>query len=94
MIILPNKLEALLAALDVNVGAFSDNDEMPGTAYPVEHVGQRVSFTPTYHIVIVVTNHTLHSSYLRAPRSIQKKTLLRPTSRLIPDILMLTLTLP
>ncbi|KAI0818412.1 peptidase M16 inactive domain-containing protein [Xylaria sp. FL0064] len=48
VIILPNKLEALLvqdpetdkasAALDVNVGAFSDDDEMPGTAHAVEHL--------------------------------------------------------
>lgn len=45
---LPNQLEALLvhdpdtdkasAALDVNVGNFSDEDEMPGMAHAVEHV--------------------------------------------------------
>lgn len=45
---LPNKLEALLvhdpttdkasAALDVNVGSFSDEDDMPGMAHAVEHV--------------------------------------------------------
>ena len=45
---LPNKLEALLvhdpdtdkasAALDVNVGNFSDEDDMPGMAHAVEHV--------------------------------------------------------
>lgn len=45
---LPNKLEALLvhdpttdkasAACDVNVGAFSDEDDMPGMAHAVEHV--------------------------------------------------------
>lgn len=45
---LPNKLEALLvhdpetdkasAALDVNVGNFSDEAEMPGMAHAVEHV--------------------------------------------------------
>jgi hypothetical protein len=45
---LPNKLEALLvhdpetdkasAALDVNVGNFSDDDTMPGMAHAVEHV--------------------------------------------------------
>ncbi|KAI9687438.1 MAG: Insulinase (Peptidase M16) [Bogoriella megaspora] len=45
---LPNKLEALLihdaetdkasAALDVNVGAFSDSEDMPGIAHAVEHL--------------------------------------------------------
>ncbi|KAJ0349490.1 hypothetical protein COL154_013553 [Colletotrichum chrysophilum] len=45
---LPNKLEVLLvhdpetdkasAALDVNVGNFSDEDDMPGMAHAVEHV--------------------------------------------------------
>lgn len=45
---LPNQLEALLvhdpetdkasAALDVNVGNFSDEDDMPGMAHAVEHV--------------------------------------------------------
>lgn len=46
---LPNQLEVLLvhdpetdkasAALDVNVGNFSDEDDMPGMAHAVEHVG-------------------------------------------------------
>ena len=45
---LPNQLEALLvhdpetdkasAALDFNVGNFSDEDDMPGMAHAVEHV--------------------------------------------------------
>lgn len=45
---LPNNLEALLvhdaetdkasAALDCNVGNFSDEDDMPGMAHAVEHV--------------------------------------------------------
>ena len=45
---LPNKLEALLvhdpdtdkasAALNVNVGNFSDDDTMPGMAHAVEHL--------------------------------------------------------
>jgi secreted Zn-dependent insulinase-like peptidase len=45
---LPNKLEALLvhdanadksaASMDVNVGNFSDEDDMPGMAHAVEHV--------------------------------------------------------
>ena len=49
---LPNKLEALLvhdpetdkasAALDVNVGNFSDETEMPGMAHAVEHVSMTI----------------------------------------------------
>lgn len=45
---LPNKLEALLvhdpdtdkasAAVNVNVGNFSDEDDMPGMAHAVEHL--------------------------------------------------------
>lgn len=45
---LPNQLEALLvhdpdtdkasAAMDVNVGAFSDEEDMPGMAHAVEHL--------------------------------------------------------
>ncbi|KAI1157247.1 insulinase-domain-containing protein, partial [Nemania serpens] len=45
---LPNRLEVLLAhdpetdkasaALDVNVGSFSDKDDMPGIAHAVEHL--------------------------------------------------------
>jgi len=45
---LPNKLEALLvhdpqtdkasASLNVNVGNFSDDDDMPGMAHAVEHL--------------------------------------------------------
>jgi insulysin len=45
---LPNKLEVLLvhdakadkaaASMDVNVGNFSDEEEMPGMAHAVEHV--------------------------------------------------------
>ncbi len=45
---LPNQLEALIvhdpktdkasAAMDVNVGSFSDEDDMPGMAHAVEHV--------------------------------------------------------
>jgi insulysin len=44
---LPNQLESLLihdpdtdkaaAAMDVNVGSFSDPDDLPGTAHAVEH---------------------------------------------------------
>src|SRR5690606_2306031 len=57
---LPNELEALLvhdpetdkasAALDVNVGNFSDEDGMPGMAHAVEHVGhhQPLSGLPFY----------------------------------------------
>lgn len=45
---LPNKLEVLLihdpetdkasAAMDVNVGSFSDSDDLPGMAHAVEHL--------------------------------------------------------
>lgn len=45
---LPNKLEALLihdpdtdkasAAMDVNIGSFSDAEDMPGMAHAVEHL--------------------------------------------------------
>lgn len=48
IITLPNRLEVLLihdtnthkasAALDVNVGSFSDVKDMPGTAHAVEHL--------------------------------------------------------
>lgn len=45
---LPNKLEVLLihdaetdkasAAMDVNIGSFSDSDDLPGMAHAVEHL--------------------------------------------------------
>ena len=45
---LPNQLEALLihdpetdkasAAMDVNIGSFADDEEMPGMAHAVEHL--------------------------------------------------------
>jgi insulysin len=48
VVCLPNQLEVLLvhdpetdkasAAIDVNVGSFSDEDIMPGMAHAVEHV--------------------------------------------------------
>lgn len=48
VITLPNKLEALLihdaktdkasAAMDVNVGSFSDREDMPGIAHAIEHL--------------------------------------------------------
>ena len=54
---LANQLECLLvhdpetdkasAALDVNVGNFSDEDDMPGMAHAVEHVSPIVSFKTT-----------------------------------------------
>lgn len=59
---LPNELEVLLvhdpetdkasAALDVNVGNFSDEEGMPGMAHAVEHVSHwaiRVLFLP-FHL--------------------------------------------
>jgi hypothetical protein len=56
VILLPNQMEVLLvhdaetdkasAALDVNVGNFTDEDEMPGMAHAVEHVGSiRIAWT-------------------------------------------------
>ena len=55
LIRLHNDLEALLihdpetdkasAALDINVGNFSDETDMPGTAHAVEHVSPEHSFT-------------------------------------------------
>lgn len=49
---LPNDLEVLLvhdhdtdkasASMDVNVGNFSDEDDMPGMAHAVEHVGSEL----------------------------------------------------
>lgn len=54
---LPNQLEALLvhdadtdkasAALDVNVGAFSDAADMPGMAHAVEHVRAAAQLQPS-----------------------------------------------
>ena len=57
---LPNKLEALLvhdpttdkssASVNVNVGSFSDADDMPGMAHAVEHLlfmGTKKVFPPT-----------------------------------------------
>ena len=58
VVTLPNQLEVLLihdantdkagAALDVNVGSFSDPKDMPGTAHAVEHMlsmgTEKVSF--------------------------------------------------
>jgi insulysin len=51
-----NQLEVLLvhdpetdkasAAMDVNVGSFSDEDDMPGMAHAVEHVGLPINGPP------------------------------------------------
>ena len=66
---LPNKLEALLvhdpqtdkasASLNVNVGNFSDDDDMPGMAHAVEHLlfmgTEKVTTIyprPLFHILI------------------------------------------
>lgn len=56
---LPNQLEVLLvhdpetdkasASMDVNVGNFSDEVDMPGMAHAVEHVG------PVNHLVPIVS---------------------------------------
>lgn len=65
---LPNKLEALLvhdpdtdkasAAVNVNVGNFSDEDDMPGMAHAVEHLlfmgTKKVNEQPTIIILAEV----------------------------------------
>ena len=63
---LDNELEALLvhdaetdkasAALDVNVGNFSDEDGMPGMAHAVEHVSFIPSLSP-----LIRSRLTLHN---------------------------------
>ena len=57
VILLSNELEVLLvhdaetdkasAAMDVNVGSFSDDDGMPGMAHAVEHVRIFLAFFPS-----------------------------------------------
>jgi insulysin len=63
---LPNKLEALLvhdaqtdkasASLNVNVGNFSDEEDMPGMAHAVEHLlfmgTEKVSINPIFCFII------------------------------------------
>jgi insulysin len=64
---LPNKLEALLvhdpdtdkasASLNVNVGSFSDEDDMPGMAHAVEHalfMGTKKVCSSRYVIAIIL----------------------------------------
>lgn len=63
---LPNKLEALLvhdpetdkasASLNVNIGNFADDEDMPGMAHAVEHLlfmgtkkVRRIPLTDTFH---------------------------------------------
>jgi hypothetical protein len=63
VILLANKLEALLvhdpetdkasASLDVNVGHFSDEDEMPGMAHAVEHVSPPALPLPCPSVLVV-----------------------------------------
>jgi insulysin len=62
---LSNKLEALLvhdpdtdkasASVNVNVGSYSDADDMPGMAHAVEHLlfmgTEKVDFRPRSHVV-------------------------------------------
>ena len=68
---LPNKLEALLvhdpdtdkasASVNVNVGSFSDADDMPGMAHAVEHLlfmGTEKVVNPTY----MPHRYLIHSS--------------------------------
>lgn len=71
---LPNKLEALLvhdpdtdkasASLNVNVGSFSDEDDMPGMAHAVEHalfMGTKKVYSSRY--VFRATSSALLSSF-------------------------------
>lgn len=72
---LPNKLEALLvhdpdtdkasASLNVNVGSFSDEDDMPGMAHAVEHAlfmgTKKVRSRPH------TTSHPSHSPFPEYP---------------------------
>lgn len=64
---LPNKLEALLvhdpqtdkasASLNVNVGNFSDDDDMPGMAHAVEHL----LFMGTEKVTAIHQRHLFHT---------------------------------
>ena len=75
---LANQLEVLLvhdpetdkasAAMDVNVGAFSDEDDMPGMAHAVEHVRVERSLASVL-IGDVPANMCLSSFFSWAPRS-------------------------
>lgn len=72
---LPNQLEALLihdpetdkaaAALDVNVGSFSDDFDMPGMAHAVEHL----LFMGTKKVGGVSVTHSIPASSLSLPSS-------------------------
>lgn len=94
---LPNKLEALLvhdpdtdkasAAVNVNVGSFSDADDMPGMAHAVEHL-------------LFMGTKKVRGYYQESRRmltagrpSIQKRTTTINTSQLIPVTRMPTLPL-
>lgn len=79
---LHNQLEVLLihdpdtdkaaAAMDVNVGSFSDPDDMPGTAHAVEHL----CFMGTKKVsadIQTTVNLISHSKMLTVIPSIQKR---------------------
>jgi hypothetical protein len=91
---LPNKLEALLvhdpetdkasAAMDVNVGNFSDREDMPGMAHAVEHLlfmGTEKAHHPPSH-------KSCNGTHANAPSftSIREKTPITNTSHPTPAI--------
>lgn len=74
---LPNKVEALLvhdpdtdkagAAVNVNVGSFSDDDDMPGMAHAVEHLlfmGTKKVITPVQRLILTnVSQYPRENAY-------------------------------
>lgn len=78
---LPNGLEALLvhdsdtdkasAALDVNVGNFSDETDIPGMAHAVEHVSRRGKPWIEFPCFVFLLTGDTTSFYLWEPRNSQ-----------------------
>jgi len=76
---LANQLEVLLvhdpetdkasAAMDVNVGAFSDEEDMPGMAHAVEHVRGREKPVISYLLERRLLTRCLSSFFSWVPRS-------------------------
>lgn len=91
---LPNKLEALLvhdpqtdkasASLNVNVGNFSDADDMPGMAHAVEHLlfmgTEKVSYvkSPSYHGLNMLTPFSIPGRTSTARTCLQTLATLTP----------------
>jgi len=76
---LPNQLEALLihdadtdkasAAMDVNVGSFSDVKELPGIAHAVEHLLFMGTEKVGYAIVLYTGTNLIAKSYSTPART-------------------------